>query len=218
MSSPVLHVRQTLDVLRQYYANREGQPHQLNAVQVATYLDGLANFGPEELEAAARAWMRGSAFFPRLSDLLNLLSPKADADTLAQVAWARLERELRRIGAYRGAQFTDAVFGEAVRQTFGTWSQACGFDLDSPGWAIRRQTFVAVFKALLHRTDLAPVTLQGLHREPPMLIGPIEGMPVRPQIEAAVDRSAEVMAEVRRRALDQQGNLRKGRTGDLGGP
>jgi hypothetical protein len=200
VTSPVLHVRKTLDVLRQYYANREGQPHQLNAVQVTVYLDGLANFSPEELEAAARAWMRDSQYFPKLSELLTLLSPKIDADTLAHTAWARLEREIRRIGAYRGAQFTDAVFGEAVRQTFGSWSQACRFDVDSPGWAIRRQTFLAVFKSLLHRSDLAPVTLLGQHRDQPELIGPIDGMPRHQISAAAVDRSAEVMAEVRRRA------------------
>lgn len=205
MSSQVQHVRKTLDVLRNYYANRDGQPHQLNAVQVSVYLDGLAPFSPEELEAAARAWMRDSQFFPRLSDLLNLLSPKIDADALAQVAWARLEREIRRIGAYRGAQFTDAAFGEAVRQTFGSWSAACRFDVDSPGWAIRRQTFCAIFKSLLHRTDLAPVTMMGLHRDVPVLIGPIEGMPNPQQLGAAADRSGEVMAEVRRRfALSRQ--------------
>jgi hypothetical protein len=201
MSSLVAHVRKTLEVLRQFYANREGQPHQLNTVQVSVYLDGLARFGPEELEAAARAWMRDSAFFPRLSDLLNLLSPKVDVETLAQIAWARLEREIRRIGAYRGATFSDAAFGEAVRQTFGSWSAACRFDPDSPGWAIRRQTFMAIFKSLAHRADLAPVTMPGLHRDqPPALIAPSEGMPALPALAAGADRSADVMTEVRRRA------------------
>lgn len=203
MTSPVTSVRKTLDVLRNYYANRDGQPHQLNAVQVSVYLDGLAQFAPEELEAAARAWMRDSQFFPRLSELLHLLSPKADVDTLAHVAWAKLEREIRRIGAYRGATFSDAAFGEAVRQTFGSWSAACRFDPDSPGWAIRRQTFMAIFKTLVHRADLAPVTLPGLHQtQDPQLIAPIDGMPRVPALQAAADRSGEVMATVRRRAAE----------------
>lgn len=202
MSSPVAHVRQTLDVLRNCYANRDGQPHQLNPVQVSVYLEGLAEFSHGELEAAAREWMRTSQFFPRLPELLNLLIPKVDVDTLALMAWGKLEREIRRIGRYRGATFSDAAFGEAVRQTFGSWSAACQFDLDSPGWAIRRQTFLAVFKTLAVRSDLgaAPVTMPGLHRDrPPALIAHLEGLPQPPALtDAIADLSSDKMAEARR--------------------
>lgn len=206
MSSPVSHVRKTLDVLRNYYSNRDGQPHQLNATQAAVYLDGLAGFGADVLEAAARVWMRQSAFFPRLSDLLGILDPPADYDALAHAAWARLEREIRRIGAYRSVQFADAAFGVAVRETFGGWPQACRFDVDSAGWAIRRQTFLATFKAACGRKDLPVVTLTGQHRDQaPALIGPLDGMPVVHQLPERADRSADVMAEVRRRHADGAG-------------
>ena len=63
MSSPIAHVRQTLTVLLQYYAGRDGQAHHLNEVQASVYLDGLGGFSAEALEAAARTWMRQSAFF-----------------------------------------------------------------------------------------------------------------------------------------------------------
>jgi len=199
MSSPIAHVRQTLQVLRQYYAGRDGQPHQLNEVQASVYVDGLTGFSAEALEVAARTWMRQSAFFPRLSDLLGILDPPVDLESLAHAAWARLEREIRRIGAYRSVQFADAAFGQAVRETFGGWPQACRFDVDSPGWAIRRQTFLSVFKAAAAKQHLQPVTLIGQHRDStPALIGPLEGMPKHPQIAAAPDRSEEVMARIRK--------------------
>jgi len=207
MSSPIAHVRQTLSVLRQYYAGRDGQPHQLNDVQATVYVDGLAGFSSEALEAAARTWMRQSAFFPRLSDLLSILDPPVDMDSLAHAAWARLEREIRRIGAYRSVQFADAAFGVAVRETFGGWPQACRFDVDSPGWAIRRQTFLAMFKAAVGRKNLEAVTLIGQHRDQaPALIGPLEGLPSQPLLTAQPDRSAEVMARItKHHAVTTQG-------------
>jgi hypothetical protein len=198
-------VRSTLTVLRNYYANRDGQPYQLNETQIAVYLEGLAPHPPEALEAAARAWMRQSAFFPRLSDLLQLLAPAVDVEALAHAAWGRLEAEIRRVGAYRGAQFADAAFGETVRQVFGSWAEACRFDTDSPGWAIRRQTFLKLFpvNAARHH-DLPPVVLAGLHRDQaPALIGHLEGLPVTATAAAlpTPDRRQVVLEEVERRRV-----------------
>lgn len=200
------HVQRTMDILCHYYSDREGNARKLNPVQATVYADGLSRFSDVDLEGAARRWMRQSKFFPALSELLELLEPAIGVDDMAQLAWARLEQEIRHIGAYRSVQFTDAVFGVAVRETFGSWAQACRFDMDSPGWAIRRQTFLAAFRtAFTRRHDGPPVMLSGLHREQtPVLVGHLEGLPPPAAIEAAgTNRAPDVLAEVERRRLDR---------------
>jgi hypothetical protein len=201
--TPQAAVRSTLAVLQKFYAHRDGSPHPLNETQLVVYLDGLAAYPPEALEAAARAWMRQSPFFPRLSDLLGLLAPCADVEALAHLAWTRLEAEIRRIGAYRSVQFTDVAFGETVRQVFGSWAEACRYDADSPAWAIRRQTFLHIFPVLAARAlEPTPVVLPGLHRDQvPACIGHLDGLPVTPPTLTSPDRTAFVLAEIERRRL-----------------
>lgn len=170
-------VRQGLSVLRNYYAVN-GKPQVLTDVQLAVYIDGLQRHSLGELEAAARTWMRQSAWFPKLSDLLGLMEgPTVSAEAAAHLAWTTFERSLRRAGAYRGATFMDGAIGETARQVFGSFAAACAFDLDSPGWAIRRQSFLAVYQTL-HGRCPEPVTLRGIHpREEPLVIGHVEGLP-----------------------------------------
>lgn len=171
------HVQAVMDGLCNYYTDRAGQPRLLNTTQTAVYAALLGKFDHAQLQAAAEAWMRQSAFFPAASDLLKLLAPPMESAALAQLAWATVERAIRIGGIYQGAHFPQGAIGEAVRQVFGTWMQACSFDLDSPGWAIRRQSFLAIFPALVTR-DLPAVTLRGLHANgSPYVVPLIEGMP-----------------------------------------
>lgn len=174
-------IKQGMAVLRNYYVDREGKPHVVNDAQWAVYIDGLAPFSPGQLEAAARAWMRQSRFFPQLSDLLPLIQgPAVSPETAAHLAWTTVERALRAAGAYRGATFVDGAIGETVRQVFGSWAAACQFDIDSPGWAIRRQSFLAVYVTLHHKA-IGPVTLPGMHRDAtPMVVGHVDGLPALP--------------------------------------
>lgn len=173
-------IRQGLKVLRNYYA-KDGQPHALNDTQLAVYLDGLSPFAAAELERAARTWMQQSRWFPALSDLLALVRPPAlDPAAAAQLAWTTFERAMRRAGAYRGVTFADGAIGETVRQVFGTWAAASQFDVDSPGWAIRRQSFLALYATFASRVG-GPVTLYGIHRDAvSMLVGHVEGLPTLP--------------------------------------
>jgi hypothetical protein len=198
----IAHVKRVLDVLCGYYSDRDGNPRKLNSVQITIYAEGLAEYPPEVLEAAARRWMKQSKFFPALSELLELIAPPVDLDALAHTAWSRLEREIRSIGAYRSVSFSQPAFGVAVRETFGSWAAACSFDTDSPGWAIRRQTFLSIFKTACKREyDHHPIVLHGLHRDSaPEPIGLLEGLPEPRFLEAAGDRSHDVLTEVKRRA------------------
>lgn len=197
-----------LRVLRNYYADKKGTPHALNDVQLSVYLDGLAPFSAPELEAASRAWMRQSRWFPALSDLLELLSPAVSVADQAALAWTAVEQAIRRIGSYRSVQFADPPIGETVRQVFGTWPRACHFDFDSPGWTLRRQQFVALYPTIARRGGSAPVTLGGLHRDDrPALVAHVEGLPA-PRDHALTgpddspftgDEARRLLAEVEKR-------------------
>jgi len=101
----------------------------------------------------------------------------------AKLAWTAVERAIRQAGSYRGVTFSDASIGDAVLQVFGSWPAACAYDFDSPGWAIKRQTFLAVFPTLAIRAGSDPVTLSGQHRNAtPMLVGHVAGLPA-PRME-----------------------------------
>jgi len=195
-------VEATLDVLCQYYRDKNGEPRRLGDVQIAVYLDGLVEFSPEQLEAACRQWMRESKWFPALSELRGLLVPAVDWTTAAMLAWTTLERAISRAGVYAGATFEDAAIGETTRQTFGSWEHACAYDRDSPGWAIKRQTFLAIFPHLAQNLHSAePVTLRGIAQlDRPALIAHVEGLPAPPKaLPPGADKSRDVLSEVTRR-------------------
>lgn len=182
-------VGRTLNVLLAAYADREGQKPKLNDVQRAVWADALAPFPPAAVEAASKAWMHRSAFMPRPSDLLSILRPIADPQLEAQLAWSTVERAVTQAGRYRGVTFADGAIGEAVRQTFGSWGRACAFDYDSPGWAIRRQTFLAIYPGIAARQAGGPVTLRGDHsRETPYLVGHVDGLTLPPGSSESHDR------------------------------
>lgn len=170
--------RDGLALLRNYYGDKDGKPYPMNDAKWAVYCAGLAPFTPEQLQAAAHQWMRESKWFPALSDLLEILVPKVDTTTAAHLAWTTVERAIRSAGRYAGAKFLDGAVGETVRQVFGSWIHACDYDFDSPGWAIKRQTFLSVFPAILARSSGAPVTLQGAFQaSEPYVVGRIAGLP-----------------------------------------
>lgn len=168
-------IRRGVDVLRHYYA-RDGQPYRLNDAQWAAYLDALQPFPAAMLAAAASAWIRQSRWFPAVSDLLSLLAPAVSSEQAAHLAWTTVERALRSVGTYRSVTFEDGAIGETVRQVFGSWPAAGQFDVDSPGWAIRRQSFLALYPVVAARTA-GPVTLQGRDRSAPALVAHVPGLP-----------------------------------------
>ena len=202
--STTAEIRNALDVLRKYYADREGRPVVLNEVQLAAYLDALRPLDPNTLEAAVRGCIRTGQFFPRVADLLAQVEP--DAKTAAQLAWAAVERAVQCGGSYRAVTFTNGQIGAAVQLTFSSWPRACAFDHDSPGWAIRRQTFLAIFPTL---RPSAPMTLLGRHgtADDPFIVAPVAGLLTttsEPHGELTHSEARTLLAEVETRAKGRQ--------------
>ena len=163
----------------------QGRPYAMTATQIAIYSDALAQYQPEALLAALKAHMRESKWFPALSELLEHLEPQTDTKALAELAWLSVQTAIRRGGVYRGATFQTGAVGEAVRQVFGTWSMACSFAVDSPGWTVKRQQFLAIFPTLLKRFSGESVTLTGLHEgSAPYAVPTLAGAPTRGELGA----------------------------------
>lgn len=202
-------VKQVIDYLRDYYADKDGRLRVLNDVQVHAFTNGLQPYTREQVSAAIAAWVKHSKFFPALSDLLALLEPTVDATAQAHLAWTTVERAIRSAGVYRGVTFANGAIGETVKQVFGSWREACSYDMDSPGWAIRRQTFLQVFPALQARDRGRPVTLRGIGEiDAPQAIGAVVGLPapvLRPALEDGHELSpaeaSKALADITQRFL-----------------
>lgn len=172
-----VEVASALEVLRNLYADRAGVKPALNDAQRAAWIDTLSPFPAVAMEAAVKAWVRRSAFFPRPSDIFAILRPNVAPETEAHLAWATLERAITSAGRYRGARFVDGAVGETTRQVFGSWGRACMFDYDSPGWAIRRQTFLATYPTIAARWRGGAVALRGDHHsDHPLLVAHVDGL------------------------------------------
>lgn len=203
---PVTHVKKILDVLRNAYADREGRPHVLNDVQLATYLDALAEYSSDELETAARSWIRAQKFFPRVSELLAVLTgPPPDWELLANRAWLEVESAIGRAGIYRGVLFEDFAIGETTRLVFGSWQSACNYDRDSPGWAIRRQMFLSQFPEVARRGAGPMVLLRGLNvNDKPYRVKHLEMLPPPKYRDSLSDGAKQMLAEIQTRFLKQK--------------
>jgi len=142
-------IAKTLDVLRAYYADKDGDIYPLNDVQLAVYLDALNPCAPESVEQAARQWMRTSKWFPKVSDLLDTICPEPDLKALGLIAWAEVENAVKRWGHASVMRFENPELAEAVRRTFRDWSGVTWIESGSPTWAIKRQSFLAIFEQVM---------------------------------------------------------------------
>jgi hypothetical protein len=174
-------VQKFLQVLCVFYPS-QGKPHVMNDTQIEVYLSALSRFTPEQLDRAGKQYMLTGKFFPALSELMELLEPKADLKDAAHMAWALFERTMRSVGSYRSVRFENGAVGETIRQVFGTWGAAGQFDTTSATWAIKRQTFLATFQRLAPQA-IPPTTLGGQHRDAEVVTVPLmAGLPHVPAL------------------------------------
>lgn len=159
------------------FTDQHGNPRVMTETQIAMYAKRLSVYDRATLVAALERHMERSKWFPALSELVDLIEPKADAKALAELAWLSVQSAMRRGGIYRGATFTTGAVGEAVRLVFGSWADACSMEVDSFAWSQRRGQFLTILPGLLER-NIPPVTLGGLHRGDPYVVPALEGAPV----------------------------------------
>lgn len=146
-------------VLRSVWPNTE-----INADTVQAYAWALEDISAADGERAVREWMRTGKFFPKPSELREIVGKAAlGSDELAESAWIEVQREIRRVGYNRQPVFANGAFREPPKRSFS--SPLIGDAVESVGWATLctsedvadlRKQFVFTFRAL-HQRDLAAI-------------------------------------------------------------
>jgi len=143
-----------LRILRAVWPNTE-----IGADTVIAYEWALEDLTYAEGERAAKTWMRTGKFFPKPSELREIIGNEtAGMDEIAESAWSEVQREVRRVGFNRPSVFSGGKFQESPTVTFSsdlirqtvdslTWRLICTTDEPEK----LRDQFLWTYKALRKR-------------------------------------------------------------------
>ena len=133
----------------------------------AIYLSALANVSIEQVQAAMMAHMQNpdsGQFFPKPADLIKQMTgttkqQDAAIEDRAAIAWACIERDIRRIGSY-GTLKLDDKQALATVKAMGGWQSICQTEISKMEW--KRKEFIRMYEAF-ERTPLEalPSSLPG---------------------------------------------------------
>lgn len=131
------------------------------------YFAALAQVGVEQVQAAMMAHMQNpdsGQFFPKPADLIKQMTgttkqQDAAIEDRAAVAWACIERDIRRIGSY-GTLKLDDKQALATVKAMGGWQSICQTEASKMEW--KRKEFIRMYEAF-ERTPLEalPSSLPG---------------------------------------------------------
>lgn len=134
----------------------------------AIYFSALANASIEQVQGAMMAHMQNpdsGQFFPKPADIIKQMigtTKQQDAaiEDKAAIAWACIERDIRRIGSY-GTLKLDDKQALATVKAMGGWQSICQTEIGKMEW--KRKEFIRMYEAF-ERTplDALPSSLPGL--------------------------------------------------------
>ncbi|MDQ3171345.1 MAG: hypothetical protein M3Q55_14515 [Acidobacteriota bacterium] len=95
---------------------------QMSPLRATLYFDALSALSIEQVEHAVRLAVKSKTFFPKPTELIELVS---GSDTeQASEAWTAFCQEVSRVG-YTGSPKLPEATLETVRVLFGNWKAAC---------------------------------------------------------------------------------------------
>lgn len=117
----------------------------------AIYFSALANVGIEQVQEAMMAHMQNpdsGQFFPKPADLIKQMTgttKQQDAviEDRAAIAWACIERDIRRIGSY-GTLKLDDKQALATVKAMGGWQSICQTEISKMEW--KRKEFIRMYE------------------------------------------------------------------------
>lgn len=131
------------------------------------YFAALAQAGIDQVQAAMMAHMQNpdsGQFFPKPADLIKQMTgttkqQDAAIEDKAAIAWACIERDIRRIGSY-GTLKLDDKQALATVKAMGGWQSICQTEISKMEW--KRKEFIRMYEAF-ERTPLEalPSSLPG---------------------------------------------------------
>lgn len=152
----------------------------------AIYFSALANVSIEQVQEAMMAHMQNpdsGQFFPKPADLIKQMTgttkqQDAAIEDRAAVAWACIERDIRRIGSY-GTLKLDDKQALATVKAMGGWQSICQTETSKMEW--KRKEFIRMYETF-ERTPLEAL--------PSSLPGRIELSEVKAAGPVALDKLA----------------------------
>lgn len=131
------------------------------------YFAALSQCGIDQVQGAMMAHMQNpdsGQFFPKPADLIRQLSgtskqQEAAIEDKASMAWACIERDIRRIGSYGTLKMDDKQALAAVK-AIGGWQSLCQTETSKMEW--KRKEFIRMYETF-ERTplDALPASLPG---------------------------------------------------------
>lgn len=117
----------------------------------AIYFSALANVSIEQVQEAMMAHMQNpdsGQFFPKPADLIKQMTgttkqQDAAIEDRAAVAWACIERDIRRIGSY-GTLKLDDKQALATIKAMGGWQSICQTETSKMEW--KRKEFIRMYE------------------------------------------------------------------------
>lgn len=134
----------------------------------AIYFSALESVSIDQVQAAMMAHMQNpdsGQFFPKPADLIKQMTgttkqQEAVIEDRASIAWACIERDIRRIGSYGTLKLDDKQAMAAVK-AMGGWQSICQTENSKMEW--KRKEFIRMYETF-ERTPLEalPSSLPGL--------------------------------------------------------
>ncbi|MGL4757468.1 MAG: DUF6475 domain-containing protein [Aeromonadaceae bacterium] len=131
------------------------------------YFAALHQCGIDQVQGAMMAHLQNpdsGQFFPKPADLIRQLSgtskqQEAAIEDKASIAWACIERDIRRIGSYGTLKMDDKQALAAVK-AIGGWQSLCQTETSKMEW--KRKEFIRMYETF-ERTplDALPASLPG---------------------------------------------------------
>ena len=131
------------------------------------YFAALYQYGIEQVHRAMMAHMQNpdsGQFFPKPADFIRQMSgtskqQEAAIEDKASMAWACIERDIRRIGSYGTLKMDDKQALAAVK-AIGGWQSLCQTETSKMEW--KRKEFIRMYETF-ERTplDALPASLPG---------------------------------------------------------
>ena len=131
------------------------------------YFAALSQCGIDQVHGAMMAHMQNpdsGQFFPKPADLIRQISgtskqQEAAIEDKASMAWACIERDIRRIGSYGTLKMDDKQALAAVK-AIGGWQSLCQTETSKMEW--KRKEFIRMYETF-ERTplDALPASLPG---------------------------------------------------------
>lgn len=132
------------------------------------YFAALAQAGIDQVQAAMMAHMQNpdsGQFFPKPADLIKQMTgttkqQDAAIEDKAAIAWACIERDIRRIGSY-GTLNLDDKQALATVKAMGGWQSICQTETSKMEW--KRKEFIRMYETFERMPlDALPSSLPGL--------------------------------------------------------